>query len=364
MMQNISKNKLRAFVGNKSVSVSIKRLISSNNNPPSLNEVANNKDVGAESTIKDEKLLSNSNIIDSDEKTDKSSQKENKDNRLSEHNTKCSSRYKSFPSYNKLNKKDDPLALLYEYWKSAECLYLGVDLYHYELAPLLFLASQDLTEKQIIMDCEKGKLQDNLNADFEIKLEKHNQDFINAWNTSSKSKKSAKLPQVFKYKVTDLYKFLLSDKNNKIQAIMNSSNLKNKEDSGFEGTLSKLITANTRLICKEKGVSLTGLGRYKDWDYTAAHIDPKKYIFKNPKTHIIEHEVIDPKLVQQVVPSNVYKASSQKADVFNITDPLTVFQNFVSTTLNQNNLKAKGRQIKGRKRYTIKDYNKDSKKNK
>ena len=361
MIRNINKNKLKSLVEKKPVNVAIKRLISSNNNSSSVSEVVNNKEVGAESTITDGKLLSSSNVTDQDEKTDKSSPKENKESKLSSHNINCPSRYKNFPSYNNSERKDDVLSVLYEHWKSANTKNLGVDFYQYEISPYLYLSTETLSDKQKLTD-NKDNLQDVFNTDDEVIVEKHCQDLNNAWNTSKNSKKTAKLPYFFKYKVVDWQKFLLTEKDNKIQAIMNSQNFNKSEDSGFEGTLSKLITANTRLICKEKGVSLTGLGRIKDWDYTAAHIEPKNYIFKNPKTHIIEHEIIDPKLAQQVVPNNVYKVSSQKDDVFNITDPLTVFQNFVSSTLNQSNLKAKGKQVKGRKRYTIKEDNNDPKK--
>lgn len=362
MICNINKNKLKSFVERKYVNVAIKRLISSNNNSSTTSEVAISKEVGAESTITDKNKLSSPNNTGSDEKTDKSLPKENKENKLSSHNINCPSKYKNFPSYNASQRKDDVLAVLYEHWKSANSKYLGVDFYHYEISPYLYLSTETLSDKKKLTDKSKDNLQDVFNVDDEVILEKHCLDLNKAWNASKNSKKTAKLPYFFKYKVADWQKFLLTDKENKIQAIMNSQSSSKTEDTGFEGALSKLITANTRLICKEKGVSLTGLGRTRDWDYTATHIEPKNYIFKVPRTHIIEHEIIDPKLAQQVVATNVYKASSQKADVFNITDPLTVFQNFVSSTLNQGSLKAKGNQVKGRKRYTIQEHNNDPKK--
>lgn len=68
MIRNINKNKLKSLVEKKPVNVAIKRLISSNNNSSSVSEVVNNKEVGAESTITDGKLLSSSNVTDQDEK--------------------------------------------------------------------------------------------------------------------------------------------------------------------------------------------------------------------------------------------------------------------------------------------------------
>lgn len=189
MIRNINKNKLKSLVEKKPVNVAIKRLISSNNNSSSVSEVVNNKEVGAESTITDGKLLSSSNVTDQDEKTDKSSPKENKESKLSSHNINCPSRYKNFPSYNNSERKDDVLSVLYEHWKSANTKNLGVDFYQYEISPYLYLSTETLSDKQKLTD-NKDNLQDVFNTDDEVIVEKHCQDLNNAWNTLKNSKNS------------------------------------------------------------------------------------------------------------------------------------------------------------------------------
>ncbi|GMM39833.1 hypothetical protein DAHU10_007340 [Hanseniaspora uvarum] len=369
MLCIINKHQHNTAVVKNSINLSFKRLISSNNNSSAISESTNNSEVGAESTIINEKIITESKELDSDEKADKSFDKENTDIKLKNHSSTYTSKYKSFPSYKNVEKKDDVLSILYDSWKSEDIKVFGFDLFDYELSPLSYLSNEPLYKNKVVRD-NNYEPTDFMAIDEDTLDKEHHLALTNAWSSFKKTKNSSKIPKFFKYKVGDLHKIFLLENANKIQAIINSQNLKKREKLGIEGSFSKLLTANTRLFNKERGVSLTGMGRFEGWDNTAKHIKPKDYIFKKPSSHIIEHEQIteqdeinDKKMIKQMAMSNILNAAPREYTTSKNADPLTVFQNFVSTTLNQKkNLQSRVKKIKGRKRYTLKDDQVDPKK--
>lgn len=354
MLHTINKHQLRAGFCKRTINNSLRRFISSNNNSSAISEATVNSEVGTESAMINEKITKENRDSAAD-KSDTLALNENttdKDNDI-----KYTSKYKSFPSYKNLDKRNDALKGLYEYWKMELPSVAKFDLFSYRFSPLTYLASEGLEKKEEYVEFSPTN-PNEFTADFgPLKEEMIASSLYKTWLESGNAKSVSKLPKHYKLKLGELHKIELYQRNRNIQEILQRSDSKRRQKQGIEGSHLKVFTANARIVNKEKGASMLGMGKFEDWEKVGSHIKPKDYIFRKPTSHIRESQKMDLEaedLINDKQMSMINILSGQKGVTSKPNDPMDVFQHFVSTTLNQEkNLISRVKRIQGRKRYTL-----------